>query len=278
MKNNLDIVNLIENNPVIKLNKSYQSKLINKIKSKFNTDEQQLFVSSFYCYLNYKKDDYCIDLDDIWEWLGFTRRDNSKKSLCKNFAEPEDYKILQIYDKICEENFAPPVGGAKNLHIKICEEKETRGGFNKEQILMKVDTFKAFCLIAKTKKGKEIRNYFLKLEETLYEVIDEESNELRQQLENKEIEIKEQKNTISRQESRMREITRRKTLKYEKKESVYIGTDCNNESKIQKSKIGNTKNQNTREITYRTNNPDFQIKYIIPCNNYLLIESIITYS
>ena len=102
---------------------------------------------------------------------------------------------------------------------------------------MKVDTFKAFCLIAKTKKGKEIRNYFLKLEEIFHETLDEESKELRQQLENKEIEIKEQKNTISRQESRMREITRRKALKYEKKKSVYIGTDCDEISENQKSEI-----------------------------------------
>jgi len=38
---NLDIVSLIENNPVIKLSKPYQSRLINKIKGKFDTNEQQ---------------------------------------------------------------------------------------------------------------------------------------------------------------------------------------------------------------------------------------------
>jgi hypothetical protein len=47
-----NIVTLIENNPIIKLNGDYQSKLVNKIKGSF-TDTQQLFVSSFYCYLNY---------------------------------------------------------------------------------------------------------------------------------------------------------------------------------------------------------------------------------
>ena len=101
---NVDIVNLIKNNPVTQLSKNYQSKLINKIKEKFNTYEQQLIVASFYCYLNFKKTDFCIDLDDIWKWLGFTRRDNARKSLGKNFAESEDYKILQIQDKISKEN------------------------------------------------------------------------------------------------------------------------------------------------------------------------------
>jgi hypothetical protein len=46
-------VTLIENNPIIKLNGDYQSKLVNKIKGSFTDTQQQLFVSSFYCYLNY---------------------------------------------------------------------------------------------------------------------------------------------------------------------------------------------------------------------------------
>ena len=68
---NIDIVNLIENNPITKLNGIYQNKLIEKVKNNFNNYEQQLFVASFYCYLKYDNtNDYVIDLDDVWEWLG----------------------------------------------------------------------------------------------------------------------------------------------------------------------------------------------------------------
>ena len=45
----IDIVNLIETNPITKLNGNYQSKLIEKVKINFNNYEQQMFVSSFYC-------------------------------------------------------------------------------------------------------------------------------------------------------------------------------------------------------------------------------------
>ena len=46
----VDIVNLIESNPITKFNGNYQSKLIEKIKNSFTSYEQQLFLSSFYCY------------------------------------------------------------------------------------------------------------------------------------------------------------------------------------------------------------------------------------
>ena len=69
----LNIVDLIEKNPIIKLSASYNNKLINKIKEDFTDTQQQLFVSSFYCYLNYdNKKDYVIYLDDVWKWLGFS--------------------------------------------------------------------------------------------------------------------------------------------------------------------------------------------------------------
>jgi len=49
----VDIVNLIESNPLTKLNGNYQSKLVERVQKTFNNYEQQLFVASFYCYLNY---------------------------------------------------------------------------------------------------------------------------------------------------------------------------------------------------------------------------------
>lgn len=49
----LDIIQIIEKNPITRLSSEYQNKLINKIKTNFNNKQQQLFVTSFYCYLNY---------------------------------------------------------------------------------------------------------------------------------------------------------------------------------------------------------------------------------
>lgn len=49
----LNIVELIENNPITRLSGTYQHKLLTKIKENFTNNEQQMFVTSFYCYLNY---------------------------------------------------------------------------------------------------------------------------------------------------------------------------------------------------------------------------------
>jgi len=95
MDASLNIVDLIENNPITKLSNSYNGKLLTKIQEEFTDFEQQLFVSSFYCYLNCDhKEDFVIDLDDVWNWLGFSIKQKAKILLEKNFIINRDYKIL----------------------------------------------------------------------------------------------------------------------------------------------------------------------------------------
>ena len=165
----VDIVNLIESNPITKLNGDYQCKLIEKVKNSFSNYEQQLFVSSFYCYLNYNsKTDFVIDLDNVWKWLGFSQKFNAKVVLEKNFIVNKDYKFLlsqPTHQK--NTNFAHEASGAKT---------DTRGGHNKEIIMLNINTFKKFCLKAGTKKADEIHEYYIKLENVLQEILLEERN------------------------------------------------------------------------------------------------------
>jgi len=159
----VDIVNLIESNPITKLTGNYQSKLIEKVKNNFTNYEQQIFLASFYCYLKYdNKNDFVIDMDDVWQWLGFGQKVNAKRVLEKNFSINIDYKLL-----LCQP--AKQTNG-------------TKGGHNKETFMLNINTFKKFCLKAETKKADEIHEYFIKLEDIFQEVLIEESNELKQQL------------------------------------------------------------------------------------------------
>jgi hypothetical protein len=65
-KEQLDIVKLIENNPITKLSNDYNVKLLTKIKENFTDFEQNLFLSSFYCYLNYHPvNDFIVNLDNV---------------------------------------------------------------------------------------------------------------------------------------------------------------------------------------------------------------------
>ena len=180
----VDIVNLIESNPITKFSGDYQSKLVEKVKNNFTNYEQQLFLSSFYCYLKYdSKNDFVIDLDNVWKWLGFSQKVRAKELVEKNFIINKDYKVLLSFEG--KQNIAPQVDGAK---------KETRGGHNKEIIMLNVETFKKFCLKAGTKKADEVHDYFIKLENIMFEITKEESEQLKKQvlqLENKNKETEE---------------------------------------------------------------------------------------
>jgi phage anti-repressor protein len=173
----VDIVNLIESNPITKLSGNYQSKLIEKVQNTFNNYEQQLFLSSFYCYLKYDtKTDFIIDLDNVWKWLGFSQKIKAKQMLEKQFIIDKDYKLL--------------------LYQQVKQDDKTHGGHNKETFMLNIDTFKKFCLKAGTKKADEIHDYFIKLENIMFEITKEESEELKKQLsqiedsKNKEMEEK----------------------------------------------------------------------------------------
>ena len=138
-----------------------------KIKEIFNDNEQRLFISSFYCYLNYDKiNDFVIDLDNVWKWLDFSKKVKAKELLQKNFIEDKDYKISK------------PI----NTELK----QENRGGHNKELIMLNISTFKKYCLKAGTKKANEIHDYFIKLEEVIFDTMCEENEEIKLIMEKKD--------------------------------------------------------------------------------------------
>ena len=188
----VDIVNLIETNPITKLNGNYQSKLIEKVKTHFTDYEQQMFVASFYCYLNYNKSDFVIDLDNIWGWVGFGQKVNAKRLLEKHFIINKDYKT-----SLCQ-----PAG--QSTHIK--------GGHNKETFMLNIETFKKYCMKAGTKKADEIHDYFIKLEEILHEIIKEESDELKLQLEQKNVEIESKDKELEMKLKQQQTLEREKVL------------------------------------------------------------------
>ena len=62
----LNIVQMIESNPMMKISDTYQCKLLDKMQKSFTDMEQQMFVTNFYGYLKYNsKTDFVIDLDSV---------------------------------------------------------------------------------------------------------------------------------------------------------------------------------------------------------------------
>ena len=247
MSKSLNIVELIEKNPITRLSNTYQNKLLTKIKERFTDDEQQIFVASFYCYLNYH-DEFIIDLDNIWKWLGFQSKFNSKRLLETQFIINKDYILLSPTAK-------------QSSHIK--------GGHNKETFMLNIQTFKKYCLKAGTKKADEIHEYYIKLEETLQDVIQEESNELKLQLEQKEQQLE----NVAQDKQKIREKTLLEQFP-NNTQCVYYGTidnlSNNNEKLI---KFGNSNNLKNRVIKYKDTYSNFVLINAFKVDNKLQIEN-----
>ena len=252
----LNIVQLIETNPITRLSNTYQGKLLNKIKDTFTDNEQHMFVASFYCYLNCnQKTDFIIDLDKVWEWMGFSHKDKAKRLLEKSFSLGNDYKSLLT-----------PKG----------EQKGTgRGGHNKEIIMMTVKTFKSLCLKADTKKADEIHKYYLKLEEILQDLIEEEGNELRLQLEKKD---KLLENSINAAEKE-KELLREKTILEQfpnNVQCVYYGIIDNLSSENEPLiKFGNSNNLRERIDSHKRTFSNFRLVNAFKVDNKIQLENAI---
>jgi len=245
----LDIVDLIEKNPITRLSSTYQNKMLTKIQTKFTDHEQKMFVASFYCYLN-SQDEYVIDLDNIWKWLGFQCKFTAKRLLESQFIVEKDYISLHPNVK-------------QSVHIK--------GGQNKETFLLKINTFKKYCLKAGTKKADEIHDYYLKLEETLHEVIEEESNELKLQLESKDKQLQQsEEDKIKIREKTLIEQFPKNT------QCVYYGIIddvSNNHEKL--IKYGNSNDLNSRKTKHKLTYTNFRLINAFKVDNKLQIENAI---
>jgi hypothetical protein len=245
-----DVVDLIENNPITRLSSTYQNKLLTKIKAKFTETEQQLFVASFYGFLKYDpNNDFVIDLDDVWKWLDFSTKQKSKMLLEAQFVKDTDYIIL--------------------LNLQVKQSDHTRGGHNKEIIMLNVSTFKRFCLKAGTKKADEIHEYYIKLEGLLHEVVQEESAELKTQLEQKTILLDKSEKTAEKiREKTLLEQFGRNT------QCVYYGSIDNiSDTNERLLKFGNSNNLAGRVAQHRETYTNFRLLNAFKVDNKLQVEN-----
>jgi phage anti-repressor protein len=132
---------------------SLDNGLMARLKQEFTTEEQGLFLQSFSTHLNYNQSDLVIDLDEVWEWMGFTNKCNAKTALLKNFKEEAgEFKSASCQHKALS-------GVPRN------------GGQNRKLFTMSVSTFKELFMFSKTEKARKVRKYYLKMEEVMMEYL-----------------------------------------------------------------------------------------------------------
>ena len=246
----LDIVKLIEETPITKLSKDYNVKLLTKIKENFTNFEQQLFLSSFYCYLNCEPiKEFVIDLDDVWKWLEFSSKQKALRIVEKYFIINTDYIQLNLLNQL------------------VKQDEKTHGGHNKEKFMLNINTFKNLCLKAQTKKADEIHKYYLKLEQILHQTIDEENDELKLQLQNKDKLIDEKDRQVELALISQFPVNT---------ECIYFGTiDNTNENGEKLIKFGHTNDLLNRVSHHHKHYSNFYLKHAFRVQNKVEIENLI---
>lgn len=123
------------------------------IYKKFSNENKELLKLNFSIYLAYKNNkdnEFIIDFDDIYKFVGFTTKGHAKRLLVKEFLKDIDY-IIRVYK----------------------DNKNLLGGRPKEQILLTIKCFKKFCLKANTSEAEKIYDYYIQLEEVINEYFEQ---------------------------------------------------------------------------------------------------------
>jgi flagellar motility protein MotE (MotC chaperone) len=253
MESKIDIADLVDKNPLVTLTKQYKNKLVERIKEAFTSYEQQLFVASFYCFLKTSDEQFVIDLDSIWKWLGYSAKTKAKYLLLKYFIAEKDFVTLTAEPKAA--------GGGS-------------GGANKETILMTVTTFKKMCLKSNTSKANEIHDYYVKLENLLLHLVSEQTDELTKEIEEKETLLQETEEELKREQKKRNKLLNRHFQDSKKGDVVYLYKG-NKEGGKTLYKIGKTKNIKQRETSYSNDSKAGEIILIKYCNNCHVTEKAI---
>jgi phage anti-repressor protein len=233
-----------------------QSKIVDKLNNTFTENEQHWYIANLYMYMNYHStNDYPINLEDVFKMIGFANKGNAKRTLENNFTKDEDYKVVILRTE-------------KNLNIKDL------GGRPDENIMLNIDTFKNLCMIAKTESGKEIRRYYVKLENIYNEIIKEEIEQQKVLLENNKKELQQTQQQLKKEKIHKNQILRRKYYDMKQGDAIYLYKDDeNNERSL--LKIGKSKNISEREKVYSNMSKNGSIIYVKRCLNCDLTESLL---
>jgi phage anti-repressor protein len=95
-------------------------------------------------------DEFPVDFDEAWQWIGYGRKGAAKEALLNaGFFVDIDFRIFP------------------NIR------KNSKAGRPSEVIQLTIDCFKSFAMMAGTAQGRQVRQYFLKCERDLKEILDQ---------------------------------------------------------------------------------------------------------
>jgi phage antirepressor YoqD-like protein/phage anti-repressor protein len=92
----------------------------------------------------YSDEQFPVDFDDAWQWLGYSTKQKAKVKLLGHFEQDLDFNVNQM--------------------VKVQNEGGRSVSRPYENICLSIDCFKSLGMMAGTDQGKLIRKYFLECE------------------------------------------------------------------------------------------------------------------
>lgn len=89
-------------------------------------------------------EEFPVDFDKAWQWLGYATKQKAQRKLEQHFEECVDFNL--------------------NQSVKVQTEGSRSVSRPYTQIMLTIDCFKSLGMMAGTEQGKQIRKYFLECE------------------------------------------------------------------------------------------------------------------
>jgi phage anti-repressor protein len=225
---------------------SLDDKLVKMLQNELTSDEQALFFCNFGMYLKYDEyKDFGIDLEDVYEWIGYARVDSALRMIKKMLVEGKHY-IIQ------KNPHADNLAEANKIFVKLC-----------------VNGFKQACMTAKTEKGERVREYYIKMESVNMMYIKE-------MLAERENEILSMALTIKATERNTRKARHESLLQaYINKRVVYIAIVKVNDDGSFVYKVGQTHDIHRRALEHKRDFGMFDLVDVFDCIDSIRCETAI---
>lgn len=261
IKTPIDIKTLIQTSTIEIYDKT---KLVEKLQEHFSNDEQRLYVCNLFLFLNYHPiNDFIINLENVWKFIGFSNKANAKRLLKHNFIEEKDYKKLLIRSDEQKNKDNRGGGSVKKTVIRTDD-----GTFASETIMLNINTFKKLCLKANTDNADKIHDYYIRLEMIYNQLMKEELDEQKQLLLEKDTQL------INKDLENKRKVEMTLRNSFDKRSVVYLIKISLNDEIIYK--FGYTDDIVTRLRTHKNKiSEDIELIYCIESKDNKMLEKLL---
>lgn len=145
----------------------------------------------------YQSDEqFPVDFDDAWMWLGYNQKSDCLSTLKNNFEKDVDFSAISL--------------------------KTPSGGRPRQSVMLTIDCFKHLAMMAGTEQGKAVRKYFLECERIARLALKQKVLLLSSDIEKQLSQLEQQRTGIQQQISQYREAITKLERSYSEVDKEYL--------------------------------------------------------